>query len=176
MRHRNTGIFALVLLVTGSVTAQTSMPTTYTQVQSSGIVGITGGQTARLNVLNLGTTPQAGVTASCSALVTFMDDQGTVLKTGTVTPDPGKSMLVDYPSTATIRQQIRVTIGIAHPAVMVPAPGAVLLPIFYCSLVPTLEIFDNSNSQTVLLVSDFHSVFAYPVPLTGVSTGATPMR
>lgn len=178
MRHPNAGIFALVLFVTGMAAAQmTSPPASFTQVESSGIVGITGGQTARLNVLNLSSTILNGAGTSCTAQVTFLDDQDTTLKTASVTVDPGKSMPVDYPSTASVRQQIRVTIGISRPNVTAPMPGMpVAVPVSYCSLVPTLEIFDNSTSKTTFVVSDFHYVFAYPVPLMGVSTGAPPMR
>ena len=178
MRHQNAGVLALVFLVAGMGAAQQApIPATFTQVQSSGIVGITGSQTARLNLLNLGATPPAGVSASCSAQVTFLDDKDTTLTTSTVTVDPGKSTLVDYPSTASGRQQIRVTIGITHPNVTAPTPGMpVAIPIFYCSLVPALEIFDNSTSKTTVVVNDFHYVLAYPTPLMGISTGAGPVR
>lgn len=178
MRHHNVGIFAWFLYASGMAAAQVApLPISYTQVQSSGMVGITGSQTARLNVLNLSTTSPAGVTASCSAQITFLDDQGTVLKTATVTPGPGKSMLVDYPSTASVRQQIRVTIGVAYPNVTAPAAGSgIAMPIYFCSLLPTLEVFNNSTLQTTLVVSDFHSVYAYPMPLIGVATGTPPVR
>ena len=180
MRSQNVGVFAFIFLVAGMAAAQQApIPATltFTQVQSSGIVGITGGQTARLNVLNLSNSALTGAAASCSAQVTFLDDKGATLTTTTVTVDPGKSMLVDYPSTASVRQQIRVTIGITHPNVTAPTPGMpVAMPIFYCSLVPTLEIFDTGTLKTTFVVNDFHDVFAYPMPLMGVSTGAGPMR
>jgi hypothetical protein len=178
MRRHNARILTLLLLVAGIAAAQQApIPTTYTQVQSSGIVGITGVQTARLNLLNLSSNILNGATTSCTAQVTFLDDAGATLKTATVTVDPGKSMPVDYPSTASARQQIRVTIGISHPSGTAPTAGMpVALPIFYCSLVPTLEIFDNSTLKTTFYVSDFHYVLAYPMPLMGISTGAPPMR
>ena len=178
MRYQNTRVFALVFLVAGMAAAQQApIPATLTQVQSSGIVGITGGQTARLNLLNLSSTVLNAASTSCTAQVTFLDDKNATLNTTTVTVDPGKSMPVDYPSTASVRQQIRVTIGITHPNVTAPTPGMpVAMPIFYCSLVPTLEIFDTGSLRTTFVVNDFHYVFAYPVPLMGVSTGAGPMR
>lgn len=86
----------------------------------------------------------------------------------TVTPDPGKSMFVDYPSTTSVRQQIRVTISISRPTQMAPSGGSpVAIAYFYCALVPTLEVFDNSTSKTTFVVSDFHYVLAYPMPLMG---------
>jgi hypothetical protein len=180
MRRHNARILTLLLLVAGVAAAQQApipATATFTQTQSSGMVGITGVQTARLNLLNLSSNLLNGTTTSCTAQVTFLDDSGATLKTATVTVEPGKSMPVDYPSTTSARQQIRVTIGISHPSVTAPTAGMpVALPIFYCSLVPTLEIFDNSTLKTTFYVSDFHYVLAYPMPLMGVSTGAPPMR
>ena len=172
-----TRVVTLILLVAPFAAAQQSpLPTTFVQVQSSGIVGITGGQTARLNALNLG-GPVGGVTTGCSAQVSFLDDQGKVLQTSSITVDAGKSMAVDYTSSASGRQQIRVTIGVSHPASAAPTAGSVVaIPFYFCALVPTLELMDSPASKTNFVVSDFRYVSAYPLPLAGVVTGSVPPR
>ena len=57
---------------------------------TSGMIGLAQGQTAQLNLLNPGVLPPAtGVV--CPAMVSFVNDQGTVLKSATITVLPGKS-------------------------------------------------------------------------------------
>ena len=172
-----TRIFTLIFSVVGIAAAQQApISTTFTQVQSSGIVGITAGQTARLNALNLGSA-LAGITTGCSAQISFLDDQGKVLQSSNITVDAGKSAAVDYTSSASGRQQIRVTLGISHPLQTAPTAGsAVTIPFYFCSLVPTLELMDSPASKTNLVVSDFRYVAAYPMPLAGVMTGSVPPR
>ena len=168
-------IFSSISVIAGMAAAQTvSTPTTYTQTQSTGIVGLLTGQTAHLNLLNLSPTPATGSAASCAVHVAFLDDQGAEKYSTDVTVDPGKSKSVDYTASEN-RQPIRVTIGISHPILMAPTAGSgVAIPFYFCSLVPTLEILDSLNGKTDFVVSDFRYVMA-PIPL-GVATGApTPM-
>ena len=171
----------LALLVSSIAAGQQAplpvMPA-YVQTESTGVVGILGSQAARLNVLNLaGAAAPAGTAASCAAHVAFVDDQGTVLKSADVTVDPGKAVGMDYTPPAGSRQQFRVTIGITRPVTVAPAAGSgIAMPIFFCSLVPTLEILDAPGSKTNFVISDFHFVTPGLPIMGGVATGAPPMR
>ena len=169
-------LFSSILGIAGMAAAQTvSSPTTYTQTQSTGIVGIMGSQVAQLNLLNLSPTPTIGTAASCAVHVVFLDDGNNTLKTADVSPEPGKSTSVIYPGTGN-RQPLRVTISIAHPILMAPTAGSgIAMPVYFCSLVPTLEILDSPNGKTDFVVSDFHYVIA-PIPLGVATGGPMPMR
>lgn len=171
-------IFSSILGIAGMAAAQTvSSPTTYTQTQSTGIVGLMTGQTAHLNLLNLSPTPATGSAVSCAVHVAFLDDKGAEKYSTDVTVDPGKSTSVDYTASVN-RQPIRVTIGVSRPILMAPTAGSgIAMPVYFCSLVPTLEILEGLGGKTDFVVSDFHYVIA-PIPL-GVVTGVPspmPMR
>src|ERR1700761_4337708 len=66
-------------------------------VGTTGMAGLASGQTARMNVLNVA-TPSTATAAICTAAVSFLDDNGAVLKSATVTVAPGKSAKVDLHS------------------------------------------------------------------------------
>jgi uncharacterized membrane protein len=88
----------LVCLAAGIAGAQQTMPVVvppFTQVQSSGMAGITAGQTARLSALNPGVPAPLATAARCPAHVAFRDDQGNLLKSTDIMVDPGKSVSVD---------------------------------------------------------------------------------
>jgi hypothetical protein len=125
-------------------------------VQSTAMVGIATGQTARLNLLNPGVLPPAmGVV--CTATVTFYDGNGTQRKTASVTVSPGTSQFVDLHSDVELslapdtRAEIRATI--AEPAIVPPptASGAASSTLA-CPLVSTLEIFDSVTLRTQAVV------------------------
>ncbi len=169
----------LVCLASGIAGAQQMLPgfVPVTQIQSSGMAGITAGQTARLNALNPGVPGPLATGARCPAHVAFMDDQGNLLKSGDITVDPGKSVSVDLnrdtdTSTSAPRLQIRAVLTFTPatppPTSVTPTSGtgfAGFVSIVACRLVPTLEIFDNATSKTQFVLSDFG--FTYPLPLTG---------
>ncbi|HLK48990.1 MAG TPA: hypothetical protein VKT49_12695 [Bryobacteraceae bacterium] len=179
MYYRSASILGLIVVFAGIAFAQQTAPVPiYSQTQSTGTVGILATQVAHLNVVNLSSATVAGSAATCAAHIEFLNEQGGVLKPFDITVDPGKSVSVEYTSpSAAGRQQFRVTIAIPRPAMMTPAPGStILMPIFYCSLVPTLEILDGPGGKTDFLVTDFHYV-ASPIPiLSGLPIGTSPMR
>ena len=127
-------------------------------IQTFGMVGIAEGQTARLNVLSPGVQAPAATGILCSALLTFLDDQGSTLKSATVTVAPGKSALLDLDADTDLklmmdqRKQIRATIQIP-PAL----PPAGTQPVF-CNLFPTLEIFDRVTGKTQIIVVETQSI------------------
>lgn len=167
----------LVSAVAGIAAAQsTSLPVWYAQVQTFGMVGLTEGQTARLNLLNPGVPSPAATGAICSAQVSFLNDQGTVLKMSTVSVIPGKSVSFDLDRDTDLavtdrRVEIRATIRIPALTLVAspPQPGPpqpVPPQPVTCTLIPSLEIFNNDTGRTQLVLTDVRSVSGpWPVPL-----------
>ncbi len=122
-------------------------------VETTGMVGIAAGETARMNLLNPGVlAPAVGVV--CTAGVTYLDATGTVLKTGSLTIVPGQSQSFDLRSDTDLslaagdRREIRAQISIENS----------------CKLVPTLEIFDFITGRTQVVLG--HTV-AVPSVVAG---------
>ena len=95
--------------------AQTTAPNMpVTDTRTSGVVGISQGQTARFNVLR----PNKTATAACSAVLTYFDGAGTQLKSSTVIVAPGTVGYLDLFSDTDLtiavgqRKQIRVTVAV----------------------------------------------------------------
>ena len=147
--YRTTRLMCVLALGALSLAAQTFPVDT---VQTTPIVGIAFGQTARLNLLNPGPVSTA-IGVVCTAAVTYFDGAGTSLKTATVSVAPGTSMGVDLHSdtdlslAANARLEIRATIAIP----LVPPPTATSTPPS-CKLIPTLEIFDSITVRTQAIV------------------------
>ena len=124
-------------------------------VQTTPMVGIATGQTARLNLLNPGVLPPTlGVV--CTAEVTYFDGAGAVRKTASVTVSPGTSVPVDLRSDVDLslapatRLEIRTTIAI--PIVPPPTSTSTTTTAPACKLIPTLEIFDSITGRTQAVV------------------------
>src|SRR5262249_38131792 len=134
----------MLFVIAIAASAQTS-----SNVQTFGMVGIAGGETARLNVLNVGGQGQA---SQCIASLIFVDDQGAVLKTNTLALSAGRSMSLglaadtDLGRGASERRQIR--------AVVAPIPAVAPQGAPACALAPTLEIFDRSTGRTSILMAN----------------------
>jgi hypothetical protein len=129
-------------------------------VQTTAMVGLAEGQTARLNLLNAGVqAPAVGVI--CTAAVAYLDGGGTVLKTASVTVDPGQSAGVvlhgdtDLNLMAGERREIRAAISI--PAIPPPTAGSTSTAPA-CKLIPTLEIFDSVSGRTLVVLGHVTSV------------------
>jgi hypothetical protein len=129
-------------------------------VQTTPMVGLADGEIARLNLLNPGVlAPATGVI--CSATVSFVDGGGTVLKTGTLSIPPGKSMAFDLLSNVDLslaysdRREIRALVEMpAAPPVATSsttdAPA--------CKLISTLEIFDGTTGRTLVVVGRLETI------------------
>jgi len=148
--------------------AQSTPVTPAQETRTSGIVGITDGQIARLNALNVGVAaPAVGVV--CPAALNFWDGSGKLLKSLTVAVPAGKSMYLDLFGDADLalavldRREIRGTITI--PPVPPPSTSAASTP---CNLIGTLELMDASTSKTQVVIGVGH---ALPGPAV---TAATP--
>jgi hypothetical protein len=156
-----------ILCMAGGAMAQSTTPIVPVAVHTSGMVGLTEGQTARLNVLNPGAPGPAATGAICSAQLSFLNNQGYVIKTTPVSVLPGKSISfnldrdIDLAADRDQRVQIRATIG--YPAVT-PATST-SLPV--CALLPTLEVFNNDTGRTQFIVGHFAAI---PLPVIATPT------
>jgi hypothetical protein len=159
---------ACLLLSVAQALAQSTTPVSYLQTVSTGMVGFTSSQTARLNVLNLAASSGAGPT--CSVQLAFYDEKNDLLKQATVSalaPQAVTSLELTRPEltsilTATLRAQIRGVVRSSPAATALPTPmySVPITSVIYvtgCSVVTTLEIFDTATGVTQLLTSDTHS-------------------
>jgi hypothetical protein len=138
------------------------------ETRTSGMVGITDGQVARLNVLNPGVAaPAVGVV--CTATLSFWDGKGALLKTGPAIVLPGQSQYLDLfgdkdlALAALDRRQIRATITI--PAIP-PPPASTTVQPAACTLIGTLEILNESTSKTEVVLGIGH-VVSSPIVAAG---------
>jgi len=134
------------------------------ETRTSGMIGITDGQAARLNVLNPGVlnpgvaAPAVGVV--CTATLNFWDGKGTLLKTAPAIVLPGQSQYLalfshkDLALTALDRREIRAAITI--PAIVPPPTSTTTTAA--CTLIGTLEIFDESTSKTNVVLGIGHVI------------------
>jgi hypothetical protein len=109
-----------------------------------GMVGLAPGQTARLNVVNIGSF--GGATIPCRLVLGFLDANGKLLHQAFVQVDTGKAAFLDLISKETSeRIQIR---GIGYNPLLIPVPLS-------CSLVPTLEIFGPDSATTSVVLANW---------------------
>jgi len=155
--------------------AQTTATTPAQETRTSGVVGIAQGQTARFNVLNpaaAASTATTTVAAVCTAILTYHDAVGALLKTSTVTVAPGTAGYLDLFSDVDLalatgqRRQIRVTVSVP----LAPASTADAKPLPVCQLVGTLEIFDAITGRADVVLGGMHVVL--PEEATPVATSA----
>jgi hypothetical protein len=157
------GICVFTMTVTGLLAQTTATPTV--ELRTSGVVGIAQGQTARFNVLNPApavsvTSTTAAAPAACTAVLTYHDAVGALLKTSTVTVAPGTAGYLDLFSDVDLalvigqRRQIRVTFSVP----LVPAATATATPTPACQLIGTLEIFDAITGRADVVLGGMHVV------------------
>ena len=134
------------------------------QYVTFGMVGLSTGQTARLNAfaLPLGGPIIAG--ASCQVTFDFYNEAGKSVKSGTATVAQGAAVHFDMLRTEVdawrARSEIRGTVRAAfvNPSA-VPMPGTPVTPVTpitpvfgFCSVLPTMEIFDSTSGQTTVVL------------------------
>jgi hypothetical protein len=154
------GICVFALAAAG-LYAQTNVTPPVQVTRTTGIVGIAEGQTAQLNALNPEDAASA-TAATCSALLTFLADDGTMLKSKTVNVAPGTSQplvldsVKDLGLAVNARREIRATVTIPP----VPPPSATsttpVTPV--CKLIGTLEIFNTLDGHTLVTLGAGHLV------------------
>ena len=157
------GVF---IVSAGAALAQTITPAPVA-VFTTAMTGVAEGQVARLNVLNPGVVPPAtGVV--CTATLSFLDSNGKVLKTTTVSVAPGTAAPpfdlaadADLGIPAGTREEIRATIAI--PGIVPVAAASSDATAGACKLIPTLEIFDSLTRRTQSQLGGVHEVPSAPV-------------
>ena len=128
------------------------------QQVTSGVLGITTGQTARWNVL-YPTAPAPVLQPVCSVDLSIADDQGNTLKTRTVSPfTAGKSVFLDFNADTDLTRRSRIQIY----AYSVAPAG--------CNFTATLELIDNTNQKTLLVLG---SKQTYPALQPAAPAGST---
>lgn len=136
------------------------------QTQTTPMVGISNGQVARLNALNPGVPAPLATGALCSAQLSFVDANGVTLKTKQVLVAPGKSEPLDLdhdteagPDTGG-RFELRAVVRIPPVGAAGAAPG-------FCTIIPSLEIFDADTGKTIAIVTTTNTLPGFPTPVPG---------
>ncbi len=122
-----------------------------------GMVGVTAGQAVRLNALLLPMGGPIVAGASCQVTFAFLNDQGATLASATMPVNPNQAVHFDFPplpTAATTRTEIRGTVQ----ANFVDMSASPVAAFGNCSVVPTMEIFNPINGQTLLLLESAHSL------------------
>ena len=185
-------VMVLVLAVAGTwtgvdrVQAQSGgMPGIYPffpQTLTLGMVGLAPGHTARLYALNQAAPTPPGVldfhTTPCNLTLSFLDDQGTTLKTAALTADSNKAVHLDLAHDEVTSDSSRLQIrGVVVQAAPTPGPVGTAVPIpipFGCSAAPTLEIFNDATGATTVVLESARGVPAILPLMGGVTTPTTP--
>jgi hypothetical protein len=156
---------ALILVCAAVLTvragAQPAIMVASPQFVTFGMVGLGPNQTARLNAFAL---PMGGpiiAGASCQVTFDFYDASGKSLETSPpTTVAQGAAVHFDLVSNSASRSEIRGTVRTAfvNPSA-VPMPGTTgtpvtpITPVYgFCSVLPTLEIFDTTSGQTTVVL------------------------
>lgn len=144
-----------VLAMAGGAAAQSTQPMLPVALRTSGMVGLAAGQTARLNVLNPGALAPA-VAVVCAAQLSFLNAEGVVLKTTSVSVPPGQSASFNLDRdvdliVSDLRVEVRAVI--AYTATT-------------CALLPTLEVFNDDSGRTQFMDTRFAAI---PLVLTTTS-------
>jgi hypothetical protein len=152
-------IFLTCAVILNGALALAQSPSFQNQQRTSGVVGITPGQTARLNVV-YPTVPAPLLQVMCSVSLAISDDQGKILKSNNVSQlIGGRSVSLDLNADTDLPGVARTQI---HGQSVAPNG---------CRLLATLELIDNSTQKTVLVVG---SEQTYPLtPLTPIISRQT---
>ena len=163
----------------GGVTTSPLAPPTIPVIQqtfTSGMVGFTTNQTARLNVLNLNAVPTSTTTttapANCTVALQFFDSKNNQLSQ-TVVPNFAPQAATSFDltrasvtSASVGRTEIRGVV-VVNPTSATSSTSTE----GYCSVMTTLEIFDATTGSTVSSTSDTRSIGGFAV-LTAVGSSA----
>jgi len=160
------GRWALIGIVSiGTPLFAQSKTTTFSQAVTTGIVSFSLNQSAQLNVLNLSPTPAGTLTTICTVQLEFRDAQNNLLKqllVSNISPGDAASLTLDRteaPNTSVSRFAIR---GVVRTGPLTPVASSVIIsPIVNtCTVMPTLEIVNNTTGDTQLVTSDTRPVSA----------------
>jgi hypothetical protein len=164
------------LLVFGSsflAQAQTIFTATPASVFTTGIVGVAGTQTARLNVLNLQPVIPGVTAVLCPATLEFYDDTGALLKQLVLTniaPATAASLVFKPAVASTARAQIRAVVLTPQTSGVNPGaspPTPFISPARGCNVMSSLEIIDDLTGATHTLTTDLRAMPSFsllPIP------------
>lgn len=133
--------FMSILFMIGVRTEQVQAFDT-TDAKPSPMVGLAEGQTARLNVVNIGDSNSD----SCQVQMIFYDNEGKQLALDTQRIDPGIATFLDLSYNDVGNPNIRVQIR-SWVRVLIGDPSICL---------SSLEVFDDETGKTTLFVGDPH--------------------
>jgi len=136
-----------------------------------GMVGLAPGQTARLNVVNVGSTGPLQI--PCRLVLAFLDDDGNAMKQSFVQVDRGKAAVLvltldeahERHGHEPINDRIQIR-GIGYNPLLAESP-AIPVPLS-CNLIPTLEIFSNNRGTTSVILTDSVRPNFMPLPLASI--------
>ncbi len=147
--------FVLLSLVPASAQTGSGFP----------MVGVASGQSARINVVNA-TPVDASNPTSCNVTLQFMDSDGNVLKQAAVNLQPSAATSLDLSwddlTGATLRAELRAVLLFGYSGGANP-PGGILRQTACGSLIPSLEVFDNTTGRTSFILT---TVSSLPAPVT----------
>jgi len=129
-----------------------------------GMVGIAAGQTARLNALMLPVGGPIIAGGSCQVTLAFLDDRGDTLASTTLPMTQNQAVHFDYPAPASVGASPVEIRGTVEPAFVIKAGTVASVP-GRCPVVPSMEIYNSSNGQTTILLTQSH-VLPQVIPLT----------
>jgi hypothetical protein len=115
------------------------------------MVAFTPGQTVQLNVLNLEDVVPTPATP-CVVQAAFLDASGHVIKSTTLTVNPGASLpfdlgVPDLTVPIGLRAEVRAVFTVLAP-VATPAPSSTATLPRVCAIFPSVEVFDNVTGET----------------------------
>ena len=128
------------------------------QYVTFGMVGLGTGQTARLNAFALPVGGPIIAGASCQVTFDFYNEAGKSVKTGTATVAQGAAVHFDMlraevdttSGLSEIRGTVRAALVSSSAVLTLGTPGT--LASAFCSVLPTLEIFDSLSGQTTVVL------------------------
>src|SRR5215203_1795687 len=139
IRNRALNVLALALLVMATVFQSASAQTKTSLSRSTGMIGITTNQTARINVVR--DDPFLRIELS------FVDSDGNILAQKVYDLGAGKAVFLDFngrdvPRSDSNRLQLRAVAKFLGPVNLLPAENCI----------PTLEVIDNDTGETRFLL------------------------
>lgn len=144
-------------------------------------VGVVSGQTIRITALNTvrNNVPTVMPTLPCRVSVSFYDEGGRVAKEETIDDlAPGTAKWAEYsPQLAILvfpppRIAVAAVVRVSTASPWLAAPAGLFNP--FCSVIPTLEVYDTSSNRTTLLLSGpALTPPVFPAPRRALSSGTT---
>ena len=156
------GTLAGLLLLNLVCVTQAQTLSTAESAVTTGLVGATSTQSARLNVLNLQPVIPGVAATLCPATLEFYDDNGALLKQLAVTnisPATAASLVFKPPvPSAAVGARAQIRAVVRTPLSFVFNPGASPAPRAGCNVMASLEIVDDLTGATHLLTTDLRAM------------------